>query len=286
MKNKYFNYLRYKKAENLIETNPFVAKDAFEDYIERYPEDYNALFMYSYVLLILKDLEGAKKVVEEAKALYTCDTHFFRTNEKKEWADFNYKMSNLRILAREKKYQELKDYYDEIKYTHSFHQMELIEDICRIKLGEDIDISKKPYYLKQLRSYSEDSFYYHILRHTADYNAKLTRPKTSFFSPDFDLEKVIEEIKRIIPNKKGLAYGFFEDTYVFKYDGCGRYNNKVQDYFKLICLSDNSSFITMYPSINLDKMPNIDLNYINNKEDKIIITISQIDKFNKKYKLS
>ena len=286
MKNNFFNCLEFKKAEKFIETNPVLAKKVFEEYVEKYPEDYNALYMFAYVLIILKDLKGAKMVAEEAKRLYYGDTHFFRTNKKNEWVDYNSKLINIRILAREKRYSELKDFYSEIKYTHTFERLDIIEDVCNIKLGLDIDISKKPYFLKQIKSYSEDDFYYHVLRHTADYNKDLTTPKSSFFSPYFNLEEVIKELKQIIPNEKGLGYGFFEDSYVFRYDNCGRTNHKLQDYFKVVTLSDSDNLLTMYPSDKLKDMPNIDLNYLNKSREKKIIVLSPIDKFNKKYKLS
>lgn len=286
MKSKFFNCIEFKRAEKLIETNPVVAKEAFEDYIEKYPEDYNALYMYAYVLLILKDLKGAKKIVEEAKSLYIRDSHFFKTNSKMEWVTYNSKLINIRILAREGKYQELKDYYDEIKYTHSFERLDTIEDICNIKLGLDVDISNRPYYYKQIKSYSDEDFYYHVLRHTADYNRELTIPKKSFFSPNFNLEEVIKEVKNIIPNEKGLGYGFFEDTYVFRYDNCGRNNNKIQDYFKVISFTDTNNLLTMFPASGSKNLPSIDLNHLNKNKDKKIIIISPIDKFNKKYKLT
>ena len=279
----YYNYNDYKKAEKLILTNPIAAKEVFEKYISVYPEDYKALYMYSYILIVLKDIEGAKKIVEEARLLSRGDRHFINSTEKLEWVEYNDKVSNIRILAREEKYKELSEYYDSVKYTHSLANLWLVEAFCNIKLGKETDTSRMPYLLGQLKEYDEDSFYYHVLRHTADYNANINKPNDSFFSSDFDVEKVINEVKKIVPTQKGLAYGIFDDIYIFKYDNCGRFNNKIQDYFKVVSFLNSSDLITMYPVSGLKDLPNYDLNYMKKNEKKIFV-MSPIEKFKEKYK--
>ena len=70
------------------------------------------------------------------------------------------------------------------------------------------------------------------------YNTDLEKPNKLLFSSDFPIDKVVEEVKKYIPSNKRLCEGVFEDHYIFKYDMCGRVNQKPEDYFKVICFAE------------------------------------------------
>ena len=138
--------------------------------------------------------------------------------------------------------------------------------------------------MNQIVEFHEEDFLEHIQKHTANYNMNLEHPNRAIFAPDFPLESVVQEIKKYIPSDKRLCYGFFVDTYVFRYDECGRYFHKIVDYFQVICFDDGQNhLITMYPAYNCENLPFIDLNYMKEKEKPKVKTLSQIEKFNRRY---
>ena len=81
---------------------------------------------------------------------------------------------------------------------------------------------------------------------------------------------------------KMLYCGFVDNTYVYKYDCCGRVDGKVVDYFKVVCLHGTKNIITMYPIKKDHNLPCVDLNYLKENAKEIKLT-SQIDKFNQRY---
>lgn len=131
----------------------------------------------------------------------------------------------------------------------------------------------------------EEDFLSYIQKHTADYNMNLDNPNPCIFTPDFPLEEIVEEVKKRIPSNDRLCYGFFEDTYVFQYDDCGRVENRPVDFFKVIAFDqENSGLITMYPAKECEELPSINLNYMAPKTYQKKKTLSQIEKFNRRYK--
>ena len=94
---------------------------------------------------------------------------------------------------------------------------------------------------------------------------------------------VLKEIKRNINLDNKYFYGFFEDKYFFRYDGCGEAFHKNADYFEVITIHNTNNILTIYPSLDGKFHNNIDLNYIL-LEDVPTRKLSQIDKFNQRYK--
>ena len=103
------------------------------------------------------------------------------------------------------------------------------------------------------------------------------------FVSGFEIDRVLEEIKKYIPSDKRIYSGFYQDTYVFKYDFSGKDNNKATDYFKVICFHNTSDIITICPSLYCENLPYVDLNYMEKEKPKQK-TLSQIDKFNQRYR--
>jgi hypothetical protein len=106
-------------------------------------------------------------------------------------------------------------------------------------------------------------------------------PDKRRFKNDFPLEDVIKIVKENLREENKLCYGYIADTYVFKYDCCGRVDEKLQDYFKVSCYHDTNDILLMYPANKCEKLPYIDINYI--KEEPKIKRLSQVEKFNRRY---
>ena len=154
---------------------------------------------------------------------------------------------------------------------------------CKLGINEKLNRNNLNYAKRQILEYNEDDFLYHIRKHLADFNKDLDEPNKFIFAVDFDIEKIYQEAKKYIPSDKKLLSGLYEEHYYFKCDECGRVNNKITDYFKIIGYYDTSNFITMCPTIKVDNIPCVDLNYLKDNTQSNVKKISQVDKFYKRY---
>ena len=139
--------------------------------------------------------------------------------------------------------------------------------------------------MRQIIDYRKDDFLVNALLHTYEYREKNSdNSDISTFEKDFPLEKVIEEIDKYLLASPSIYNGFVEDTYVFKYDNCGRINNKMQNYFKVFCFHNTKNIISLYPVSDCELLPYTDLNYLNNyNKNDISNRTSQTEKFMKRY---
>ena len=280
---KYYNIHEFKQAVSIIQKNPFLAKDLFEKYLQKYPRDYCAYPSYIYTLVMLDELDKASEVLEYVENRCINDIHFQNKSGSLEEYKKRIILAKMRVLFRKEEYQLIYDlylnskilleeeYYQAIYYVKS--QLGLLND----------DSGKQTYIYNQIVDYSEDEFKEHIKHHQFDYNVNQFFPNDLIFVYDFDVNMVIDEVKKYIPSKKRLCHGLFTDAYIFKYDRCGRDNNKIVDYFKVISFMDSDKLITMYPQHGCEQLPHVDLNYLAGEKPKVK-TISQIDKFNRRYR--
>ena len=284
MKNKYFDRWEFKQANSIIETNPLEAKLKFEQYLEKYPEDYSTYYYYASVLIILGDLDVAEKVLNFVEEKANNNKEF--TNDLKKVNILNYGIlfNRLRILSYKGDYEEFyRIYTQNINLTANMDINHCLF-YCKQKLGKlDNEIREQnPYLFRQIIEYKESDFLKHIKKHLYDH--KIQMPNESFFFADFPIDKIIEEIKLYIPSSKKLCFGFFQDVYAFKYNNCGTDINKLADYFKVICLHNTANFITIFPSSKCQNFPYIDLNYLACDNKNKVKKLSQTEKFNMRYK--
>lgn len=290
MKDKYFNTFEFKSAVELLKKNPLLSKFKFEEYLKKYPYDYSAYTYYISCLIMLGNLEEAKKHFNYLKKQTYMDNDLSYEIKKLKYLNNNIIFTYVKLLCYQHKYDEL--------YKFCLDNFSVIEKLglssvffyCKNKLNM-IDNSARygeKYLHRQIIDYKESDFLDHIKEHLQNFNKDLDIPNSAIFSYDFPISKIIENIKNYIPSSKRLFVGFYDDTYCFKYDYCGKENNKNTNYFKVICFHDTNNIITMYPCLNCENLPYIDLNYLKqniNEENTKVKKISQIDKFNKRYKL-
>lgn len=292
-KNKrFFNTWEFEQAYNIFHNlhNPIDAKFLFEEYLKKYPKDYLAYTYYISVLITLGEFEKAEKHLNSLKFLFNNKQLSFET-DKLYALERRIIANTLRLLAYQEKFEELYQYYliNQNKINHIDKDMNLnhIVFYCKFKLGK-LDSTKrahKTYLFRQIIKYDYNDFLAHIKKHLADFNQHVNISNQSIFVPDFPLEKVLDEIKKLIPSDKKLYTGFFENSYIFKYDECGKDYNKLTNYFKVVCFHNTNNIITIYPSIENNYVPFIDLNYLKENNDKPLVRrLSQTEKFNLKYK--
>lgn len=285
MDHKYFDKWEFKQALDLIEINPLESKRLFEIYLEKYPEDYCCYTYYCSVLICLGEFEAAQKVFDYVEKIFITHKNF-RSPQKMKFFEQNIKFNKIKLLIYNKKFNELydflcscpRDFIDELFYGVLFYtkkQLGLLDPNRR---------EGNSYLFKQIVRYEEKDFLEHIKKHLADYNMLEDKRNSSIFSPDFPIYDVIEEIKKYIPSNNRTCPGFLENIYIFKYDNCGREDNRLVDYFKVICFHDTKEFITMCPASKCENLPYVDLNYlVTNKENIKVKQLSQIEKFNKRF---
>ena len=288
MLKKYFSENEFQYAISLLENNPYAAKERFEEYLSKYPTDYYARAYYVILLTRICLFKEAEKEYNNIIEQSHNDSFYAYGANRIKGFKHNMAIAKLKILGSQEKYQEilllLQNNYELLNDTDRRY----ISYYCRSKLGmlniENTPRYENAYRFNQSVDYNEDMFRLHIKKHEADYNIDVDEVNPAIFVPDFPLDNIIDEIKKYIPSDKGLFLGYFDDTYYFKYDNCGRINNKLVSYFKVVCFHNTVDFITMYPTNECEKLPVVDLNYLKEKDEKTKVkTLSQIDKFNKRF---
>lgn len=286
MDDQYFNIWEFKRALEMTEIDPFVAKKMYEDYLSKYPSDYSAHAFYCSVLIILNELNEAEQQLNKLEKKYSEDENFVNSLKFKMFYQ-NFIFTKIKFLTYTGKYEELyKCCIDNIEEMR-LRGMNSVIFYAKKKLGK-LNPSEREvnsYLFRQIVDYKEEDFYDHIKKHLADYNDNVEEPNSAVFEPDFPIKDIVEEIKKYIPSDKKLLWGLYDDIYVFKYNECGRVNAKLTNYFKVVCLHDSAEFITIFPVLGCEGLPCVDLNYLNKTEENFKVKrISRIDKFNQKYK--
>lgn len=291
MKNKYFDRDEFYQILSLTKTNPYQARQRFEEYLIKYPEDYSTYPYYISNLISLREIDKAEETLNYLSTAYIDNKKFNRNKEKLERLKRYILINKIKILSYKGQYEEIYQIY--------LNNKELIEKLdisnvifyCKRKLFPNEPINKEgvSYLYKQIIDYQEEEFLNHIQKHTYEHNLleEDTFENPSTFSKDFPLETIVKEIKKHIPSNKSLFYGFYSNIYVFKYNRCGQCNGHQTNYFKVICFNKTNQIITMFPCIEGNNLPHYDLNYIlieEQKNEPKVRRLSQIDKFNQRYK--
>lgn len=278
--NLYFNEHEFKKAIDTIESNPRMAINLLYEYIRKYPEDFCGYSYLSAALINVGRVEEADTILENSFAKLK---QYDKLNEtKRDLFDNFYYKSKIKILTYKEKYEEAMNYllFNIDKLNPS--DIGRLRFYLSVKTGrvEYYDIEPTSYQYLQIKSYSEEEFFNHIKKHLLKYNLDSDMNLETLFNLEFPEEKIIEEIKKYIPSDKKI-FSDFVDKYTFKYDFCGRANNKVSDFFRVVTFHNENKLLTMYPISYGSELDYVDLNYL--KEEKNVRRLSRIDKFNQKY---
>ena len=280
----FFNKHEFLQAFKIMNEKPFEAKKRFEEYLEKYPTDYSTYTYYASILIHLHQTEKAKEVLKHVNTLVSKDYYFMKNTDKVYRYLKSYNLTKLKILMSEQKYQEAHDFCLKMNPKIDMDLSNLIFFLeNKLNILPTFNRSTINYLKRQMIDYQEDDFIEHIKKHQADYNIDTDEPNSNIFVPELDIIKVVEEIKKYIQSDKAIFNGLYEDYYFFKYDECGRENNKLVNFFKVICFNDTKNFITMCPIKYGKDLPYVDLNYLKEQEEIKIKKISQVEKFYKRY---
>lgn len=283
----YFNKYEFLKIAELSKTDPFAAIEQYKAYFDKYPEDHSAKAYYISALISVGEFEEAENELNNLEIELKRNSLYHSNIDRADHLEHDIKLSKLKLLFYQGKKQEALDYF----YLNFDELSDLRREVIFYfrKMRGTIDPNRRTpnsYIFRQIVEYKEEDFRDHIKKHLADFNENDRNISVSYFSPNFPVDKVIGEIKTLIPSDKKLHFRFIEDMYIFKYDQCGRDCNRIVDYFKVFTFNNTQEFITMCPSTDCENLPYVDLNYLKEKEEPKVLTkrISQIDKFNNRYK--
>ena len=287
-KKMYYNKHEFMKIIKQSQNDPYGAILEFENYFSKYPDDYSLRTYYISTLISVCRFDEAEIEINKLEDnIRNCQDYIFH-KEKQKLALRNFNFCKYKLYLYQGRINELIDLYYSDPYMFSFLGKEKLFYLQKLagKL-ENVNREHNFYIYRQIIEYMEDDFRTHIKKHMYSFDDNDRKLSASYFNSDFPIDRVVSEIKKYIPSDKRLCYGCMEDTYVFKYDQCGRDYNKMVDYFKVITFSNTADFITMFPSVLCENFPYHDLNYLNEKEEEKILVKrpSQIDKFNRKYNL-
>lgn len=288
MEKNYFNKYEFKKAVDHGNVNPFTAINMFQNYIQKYPDDYNSYCYYANLLILIGKVDEAESVLDKMLKLKEENTKYQNLDRRNYYLTNDILWVKLRLLVYQNKYQELyqfiTDNYKRIFNNTDFHVYKTIL-FCKKHLGilSKDDLMSVDYSQQQIVNYSEANLLNHLLRHDADYNRDNDKDNEAIFMSDIDISDLINKVKPYLLNASRLYMGFIDDTYIFKYDACGKDGNKTVDFFKVVCLHDTTDILTMYPEDGLNYFPYIDINHLRDSNNIKVKKRSQIDKFNQRY---
>lgn len=284
----YFNKHEFCKISELSKKDPFVANIAYEHYFEKYPHDNSAKTYYISNLIAVGDLKKAQEELNKLEIELSRNSLYHFDVEKAKTLKHNIKICKLKLYLYQDRIEEALSFFYNNLSEFSYLGKEIM--FYYRKLRGTLDLNRREpnsYMFRQIVEYKEEDFREHIKKHLADFNENNREISVTYFNPDFPIDKVIGEIKNYIPSNKKMCYGFLENMYIFKYDQCGRDNNRLVDYFKVYTFNNSQNFITMCPSCDCEKYPSVDLNYLKEKEEqkKLEKRPSQIDKFRQRYNI-
>ena len=112
----------------------------------------------------------------------------------------------------------------------------------------------------------------------------LTERQENIFAADFPLQRVVDEIDKYIPSEEhSFCPGVIADCYYFRYDSCGKENNKTTNYIKVACFHDTGDIITVCPVLEGEFLNYRDLNYLKEQSTEKPKQMSRIEKFYQRY---
>lgn len=271
--NEYNNYYLNNAFKN-FKYNPYYSIAKLEDYIITYPNDF---FGYLYLSQIFIDVGEFDK----AKSLFQLIDYVFPDN-----GEIRVIYHKLRLLNFIGDYESAKDLFwenrDELMTFDP--RVEMLETFYDVIDGKKLERNFSSSYLyNQMVDYKEIDFLSHMRKHLADFNKDLDDPNPAVFNSYFPVDRVLDELKTIVPNDNRSYIGLYTNYYVFKYDNAGRVSHKPVDYFRLVTIHGTNSFITMYPMHHGEGLSYIDLNYLNDCEDSNVKQLSRVDKFYNRY---
>lgn len=280
--NKCYDFYICKRALQLIKSNPYESKILFEEYLEKYPDDYMAKSFYVSNLIVLREFELAEVLIAQIEnEVYGAEGIKDESREKINDVKC-FVINKVKLMSCQGKYRELLDYLDANPEYIKRYNLEEVRLYCKTKLG--INHKKREgqsYVARQIIEYRREDMLTHANYHTEEHDDSIQESYKNVFFKEFPLYKIICEIKSYIPSDRALCTGILTDSYYFRYDNCGSEGNKITNYFKVITFHGSSDIISILPTVEGEYLPYVDLNELNQVEKPK--EMSRAERFYKRY---
>lgn len=285
-KNMYYDHHEFMKALNVKDIDTDLSIDRFKEYIENYPLDFSASAYYISVLIKNKRLDEADIALAKLEENLMENNYENFLPEQVDKIKSAIVYSKLKLLMYKEKYMEAFAYIFNNSYMLNCDRdyLEAIMLYIRKKVGNihtHYQLCPDEYMINQILDYSHERLLEHVNRNVAveDVNIDANIP---VFSNEFPLDEVIEYVRSNTPNDHAIYNGIFEDTYIYKYDLCGKIGKKNVDYFKVLTFHDTNQILTIHPCIEGDYLDYTDINYLN-RNSNVGHVESGLERFNKRY---
>lgn len=282
---KYYNRLLFTKAMKLTNSNPYEAKRLYEEYLDQYPTDCLAWTLYASILITLKEFDLASMILDRAEEMINQYKRKGDDFQEQHADERNLLFGRIRIMSFRGQYKKLLDFLEENPIVEEKYHLDEVKLLCKKKLG--ICFTQRddyPYLARQIIKYEVQDMMHRVEYHGADYNAVMDRQE-NVFAVDFPLQKIIDEIDKYIPSEEhSYCPGVIADCYYFKYDTCGKENQKATNFIKVTCFHNTGDIITVTPVLEGENLNYIDLNYLKEKTTEKPKQMSRIEKFYQRYR--
>ncbi len=245
-------------------------------YLEQYPYDCRVFNLYASFFIEFGKLEEAEKILSQVQI----------QKGTKEEDIYQIRYTKMKLLGFQEKFEECYQLFQENReyFKQEKKGFYFIEAYLRNQLNLLQEISEEhSYAINQIVQYSDQAALDHIRTNHLLENIE----DKSFFLEDFPLEEIYFHIKNILPSleEKKVLSSIFKNEYIFYYPHCGMDQETPLNYIRIFTFQNSNQMITMFPSNNWKQYPVTDLSNLQEKKsDSKIKRLSQIEKFQQRYK--
>ena len=220
-------------------------------YFQDYPFDPNIFLLYSIIQKRVGNYGESRRFLEAAKtdpALAMAMPAQLVSAE-------------LSLLIREDRYQEALDLLNEKEdvLVERNAYVGVVRNYLNIQLGnEPTDTGYEELYTnKQVVNYDETLLYDHLQKHI--YDSETIIEQETVFNPKINIHDLVELVKSHLYDIEPFHSSFFLDIVYFKYKNAGICDGKHTSIIKVIFIRGTDHIITMFPCINPDNFPTVDI---------------------------
>ena len=248
-------YFNKKRSDYILELDHqgkfFTCLKEINKYFQDYPHDPNIFLLYSIIQKRVGNFEESRYFLEAAKRDPSLATAM----------PVQLASAEISLLIREGRYEKALKLLNEKEdiLTERNAYVGVIRNYLNVQLGNEPTDSgyEELYTNKQVVNYSEGLLYEHLQKHVYD-NETIIEQET-VFNPKLDIRDLVELVKAHLYDIEPFHSSFFLDVTYFKYKNAGICDGKHTSIIKVIHVRNTDHIITMYPCINPDNFPVVDI---------------------------
>lgn len=291
----FFDLVRFNEIVDLAKTDPKQSLKLLDDYTKMYPNDFSGLTYNANLYIMFGEFDKAQMILDYLVDKMLDARYLIEHPEKRITLEKYVARCQLKIFLYQNRIRDAIALYNNNR--QHFKGLNADLSFYMQKLQGRLELDKRDnngYMFKQITEYREKDFIEHIQRHLAEYKGYDRQSGDPVFAVGFPIDEIIKEARKYIPSNRKLYTGYYENTYLFRYDGCGRERNETVDYFRVVTFDRSGEIFEMYPTKGyVDLKPNkepVSLNYMRSvgqpgKPSGPVKQLSRSEKFIQRYGL-